>query len=177
VALWRPFSVCRGRRQRNFFVQRLGQLRTADANAFLLFDLGAQPADRPVAPVGHRRFQQRRGHTQRRFTFHRGRAGRHAGLQRLGTVAHKVAAPQPDRVFSHTKRLGDARAGPAGQRQQHGTRPIRLAAISRAGKRLQRRMLLLTCHQWRSSAHAHHPRIGADRESTRQPLVNHAEAA
>ena len=26
VAIWRPFSVCRGRRQRNFFSQRLGQL-------------------------------------------------------------------------------------------------------------------------------------------------------
>ena len=97
-------------------------------------DLGAQPGDRPVAPVGHRRLQQRGGHTQRRFALHRRRAGRHAGLQRRRTAAHEVAAPQPDRVFAHAERLGDARAGPAGQRQQHGTRAVRLAAITRAGQ-------------------------------------------
>jgi len=37
----------------------LAQLRPADADAFLLGDLGTNPDDRPVAPVGHRRFQQR----------------------------------------------------------------------------------------------------------------------
>src|SRR5271168_3689149 len=30
----------------------------ADANALARFDLGAQPRDRPVAPVGHRFLQQ-----------------------------------------------------------------------------------------------------------------------
>src|SRR5277367_2841276 len=51
-AIWRPFSVCRGRRQRNFFSQGLGQLRTADAHALARFDLGAKAGDRPVAGFG-----------------------------------------------------------------------------------------------------------------------------
>ena len=89
AALWRPFSVCRGRRQRNFFSQRLGQLRTADADALPRFDLGAQAGDRPVAPVGHRFLQQGGDDAQCGFTLHRGRAGRHAGLQRRDTAAVK----------------------------------------------------------------------------------------
>ena len=40
------------------FSQGLGQLRTADAHALARFDLGAKAGDRPVAPVGHRFFQQ-----------------------------------------------------------------------------------------------------------------------
>ena len=41
-----------------FFAQGLGQLRAADAHALTRFDLGAQPGDRPVAPVGDRFPQQ-----------------------------------------------------------------------------------------------------------------------
>ena len=99
--------------------------------ALARFDLGAQPRDRPVAPVGHGFLQQGRDHAQSRFTLHRGRAGRHAGLQRLDAAAHEVAAPQANRVFAHAERLGDPRTGPAGQRQQHGAGPVRLAAITR----------------------------------------------
>ncbi len=42
---------------------------------------------------------------------------------------HEVTAPQANRVSAHAERLGDPRAGPAGQRQQHGAGPVRLAAI------------------------------------------------
>src|SRR5271166_750425 len=58
-----------------FFSQGLGQLRTADAHALARFDLGAKAGDRPVAPVGHRFFQQGGGHAQGGFTLHRRRAG------------------------------------------------------------------------------------------------------
>src|ERR1019366_5453791 len=68
----------------------------------------------PVASVGHRLLQQGRDHTQRRFTFHRGWAGRHARLQGLYTAAREVTAPEANRIFAHTERLGDPRTGPAG---------------------------------------------------------------
>jgi len=112
-ALWRPFRVCRGRRQRNFFSQRLGQLRPADANPLSRLDLDLQPRDRPVASVGYRLLEQGRDDTQSCFTLHRGRAGRHAGLQRRNAAAHEVAAPQAYRVLAHAERLGDPRTGPA----------------------------------------------------------------
>ena len=51
---------------------------------------------------------KRRGHPQRRFTLHSSPApGRAPQCPR--TVAHEVAAPQPDRVFSHAECLGEAR--------------------------------------------------------------------
>ena len=84
-----------------FFSQRLGQLRTADANTLARFDLGAQAWDGPVASVGHELLQLRRDHTQRRFTLHRGGAGRHARFQRLNTAACEVTAPQANRVVAH----------------------------------------------------------------------------
>jgi len=46
------------------------------------------------------------------------------------TAAREVTAPEANRVFAHAERLGDPRTGPAGQRQQHGARPVRLAAIT-----------------------------------------------
>ncbi len=64
--------------------------------------------------------------------------GRDAGLQRLDAAARKVAAPQANRVLAHAERLGDPRAGPSRQRQQHRPRPIRLAPIARKRQRLQR---------------------------------------
>jgi len=67
--------VCRGRRQRNFFSQRLGKLRAADANTLALSDFRAQARDCPVLPVGHRFFQQRPHHAQRHLAFHRRRPG------------------------------------------------------------------------------------------------------
>ena len=42
----------------------------------------------------------------------------------------KSAAPQANRIFAHAKRLRDLGAGPTGQRQKDGTRPVRLAAIA-----------------------------------------------
>ena len=46
-------SACGAAAAAGLFVQRLGQLRTADVYAFPLCDLGAQPGDRLVAPVRH----------------------------------------------------------------------------------------------------------------------------
>ena len=131
AATWRPFSVCRGRLQRRLFSQRLGKLRPADANALTRLDLDLQPRDRPVAPVGYRLFEQGRDDTQGRFTLHRGRTGRHVGLQPLHAAAHEGAAPQANRVLAHAERLGDPGTRPAGQRQQHSARSVRLAAITR----------------------------------------------
>ena len=102
AAIWRPFKVCRGRRQRNFFSQRLGQLGSADADPRTRFDFGAQPGDCPIAPIGHGFLQQGRDHTQRCFTLHRGRAGRRVGLERRNAAAQEVAAPQANRIFAHT---------------------------------------------------------------------------
>ena len=48
--------------------------------------------------------------------------------------AVKSAAPQANRIFAHAKRLRDLGAGPASQRQKHGARPVRLAAITRTGQ-------------------------------------------
>jgi hypothetical protein len=98
-------------------------------------------------------------------------------LQRLDAAAHEGTPPQPNRVFAHAERLGDPRAGPASQRQQHGTRAVRLAAIARAGQNHQRCSLRLARRERRFSRHVLHLRIGADRESTLQALVNHAESA
>jgi len=80
-------------------------------------------------PVGHRSLEQGRDDTQGRFTLHRGRTGRHVGLQRLHAAAHEVAAPQTNRILAHAERFGDLRAGPASQRQEHGTRPVGFTAI------------------------------------------------
>ena len=160
-ALWRPFRVCRGRRQRNFFSQRLGQLRPADANPLSRLDLDLQPRDRPVASVGYRLLEQGRDDTQSCFTLHRGRAGRHAGLQRRNAAAHEVAAPQAYRVLAHAERLGDPRTGPASQRQQHSARSIRLAAITRTRQDCERPSLFFGRRQPRNSSHALPPRINA----------------
>ncbi len=176
-AIWRPFSVCRGRRQRNFFSQRLGQLRTADANTLTRFDLGAQAGDGPVAAVGHRLLQQGRDHTQCRFTLHRGRAGRHVRFQRLNTAAGEVAAPEANRVFAHAERLGDPRTGPAGQCQQHGACPVRFAPITGAGKRRKRGALFVGCRERRLSSHVLPLRIGAGTESEPHALVNRPDSA
>ena len=77
-----------------FFSQGLGQLRTADAHALARFDLGAKAGDRPVAPVGHRFFQQGGDDAQGGFTLRRRRARRDAGLQRCDTAGgEKFGAP------------------------------------------------------------------------------------
>jgi hypothetical protein len=109
-------------------------LRAADAHTLARFDLGAKTGDRPVAPVGYRLFQQGGDDAQGGFTFHRWRARRDAGLQCCDIADSEVAAPQAHRIFAHAKRLRDLGAGPTSQRQKHGARPVRLAAITRTGK-------------------------------------------
>jgi hypothetical protein len=111
--------------------------------------------------------QQGRDHTQRRFTLHWGRAGRHAGFQYLDTAIREVTVPEANGVFAHAERLGDPRAGPAGQRQQNGACPVRFAAITRAGERYQGGALFVGCRERRFSGHVMLLRIGDDRESER----------
>jgi hypothetical protein len=152
-------------------------LRTADAHALLCLDLGAQPRDRPVAPVGHRRRQQRRDHTQSRFALHRSRPRCDAGLQRIDAAVHKGAAPQAHRVFAHPERLGDPGAGPAGQRQQYGAGTIRFAALAGTGQDEQAGALFLGGRERRFASHVLHLPIGAPSESDFQALVNPAESA
>ena len=69
-------------------------------------------------------------------------------------------------VSSRTpKRFSDPRTGPARQRQQHGTRPIRLPAIARPRKRHQGDPLFgARCNQ-RLSTHTAPIQIGANTES------------
>jgi len=92
-------------------------------------------------------------------------------------AAHEIAAPQADRVFAHPERLGNPRAGPTGQRQQHGAGPVRLAAITRASQGYQSASLFLGCRERRFSSHALHLRIGAVSESDRKSLVNQPDPA
>jgi hypothetical protein len=110
----------------------------------------------PIAPIGHGRFQQGRDPAQSRFAFRRDRAGRHAGLQRRNVPAHEVAAPQANRIFAHAKRLRDLGARPTSQRQKHRSRPVRLAAISRTGKRQEAGALFIAHRNRRLSRHAIH---------------------
>ena len=176
-AVWRPFSVCRGRRQRNFFAWRLGQLRTADPHPLAGVDLGAQPGNGPVRPVRHRRLQQRHRHPQRRLALHRGRPWRHSRPQCRNTAARIVAAPQPHRVFANAERLPNPRTGPTRQRQQHRPRPVRLAAIMRHRQSLQRQPLLRTCRHRRLARHPAHPRSDLNSESQTYPLGKPSEPA
>jgi hypothetical protein len=152
-------------------------LRAADAHARLRLDLGAQARNGPVRPIGDRRLQQRRDHAQRCLALHRRRAGRHRRFEGRHAIAHEVAAPQPHRVLAYAEGLRDARARPAGQRQQHRTRPIRFAAIPRSGQSYQHRALFLGCQEWRLPGHALLLQIGAGSESARQALVKLRESA
>ena len=178
LCVCRPFSVCRGRRQQNFFSQGLGQLRTADAHALARFDLGAKAGDRPVVPVGYRLFQQRSDDAQGGFTLHRRRPGRDARLQRRDAAGGEVAAPEPNRILAHAKRLRNLRAGPARQRQKHGARPVRLPAITRASQSQKGGALLIARHNRRLPAMPHTMQITCGSESQKTyPLVNQTESA
>ena len=99
---------------------------------------------RPIVSVGNGRLEQRCRHTQRRFRLDGGRSRGRAGLERLDAAANKVAAPQPHRILANPERFRDPRAGPTRQSQQHGSRPIRLAAIARNRQGSQCRLLLFT---------------------------------
>lgn len=178
AATCRPFSVCRGRRHRNFFAQRLGQLRAADLHARTRLDFfAAQPGDCPVRAVGNRLCQQRQGDTQGRLTLHRRRARCEGGFQCRDTAFHEVAAPKPHRVFAHAEGLADLRAGPTSHRQQHRTRPIRLATVARTRQRLQFSPLCFGRGKRRSSGHRQHLQIGVATQSPPHSLVNPADSA
>ena len=155
LAVWRPFSVCRGRRPAELF------FRNALDNCERLM----RTPSRAVAPVCHRFLEQGRGHAQSRFTLHRGRTGGHARFQRLDTAVGEIAAPEANRIFPHAERLGDLWAGPTRQRQQHGARPVGFSTISGAGQSHQGAALFVACRNRRLSRHATHLRIGADSES------------
>ena len=92
-----------------FFSQGLGQLRTADAHALARFDLGAEAGNRPVAPVGHRFFQQRGDDAQGGFTLHRRRAWRDAGLQRCDTAGGEVDVLVTDQLPSYAAAKSELR--------------------------------------------------------------------
>ena len=85
------------------------------------------------------------------------------------TAAAEIAAPQPNRILAHAERLGDPRTGPARQRQQHGARPIRLAAITRPRKSRQGHTLFVARRNRRLSRHAAHLKSeqAANRQTTR----------
>jgi hypothetical protein len=170
--------VCRGRRQRNFFSQGLGQLRTADAHALARLDLGAKAGDRPVAPVGHRFFEQGGGDAQGGFTLHRRRPRRDARLQRRDAAAGEIAAPEPNRILAHAKRLRNLRTGPARKRQQHGARPVRLPTIARTGQSRKGGALFTARHNPRLPSHAtHHANQRRSEAQKTYPLVNQTESA
>ena len=63
---------------------------------------------RPVAPVGHRFFQQGGDDAQGGFTLARRRASRDGGLQRCDTAGGEVAAPQGEHVPSQHARNASA---------------------------------------------------------------------
>jgi hypothetical protein len=88
-------------------------LRAAYAHTLARLDLGAKAGDRPVAPVGHRFFEQRGGHAQGGFARHRRRPRRDARLQRRDAEGGEVAAPEPNRILAHAKRLRDLGTDPA----------------------------------------------------------------
>ena len=129
VALWRPFSVWRGPPPAELFLcnaldscERL--MRTPSRSAISARSREIVQLRRSATGASSNGAATRNAAS----LFTGAGPGATRGLQRLRAVAHEVAAPQADCVFTHAKCLGDVRARPAGQRQQHGTRPIRLAA-------------------------------------------------
>ena len=79
--------------------------------------------------------------------------------------------------WPHAERLGDPRAGPAGQREQHGACPVRLAAITRAAQRHKGGALFVGCRERRLSLQPYTLQIGAGSESQKTyPLVSQTES-
>jgi hypothetical protein len=83
--------VCRGVANGTFFRNALDNCERL--NAFLGLDLGAKSGDGPIAPIRHRLFEQRCGHPQGSFAFHRRRTGGGTGLQGLDTSASEITPP------------------------------------------------------------------------------------
>ena len=97
--------------------------------------------------------------------------GRHRRFERRHTIAHEFAAPKPHRVLAYAEGLRDARARPAGQRQQHRTRAIRFAAIPRPGQSHQHRALFLGRQEWRVPGHMPCTSDRSRQQIGHQPLV------
>ena len=100
------------------------------------------------------------------------------GLQCRNAAAHKVAAPQANRIFAHAKRLRDLGAGPTSQRQKHRSRPVRLAAITQPAraKRPARCSSLVATGDFPAMSYT--SRIGAGSQPQKAyPLVSRTEFA
>ena len=162
LAIWRPFKVCRGRRQRKFFFAALLESCDGPMSTPSRFLISAMRR----GIVQFRRLatgacKQRHAHPQRGLSLHRRRACIYAGLDRLDATAREIATPQPHRVLTHTEHLGNPHAGPAIERQQYGARPIGLAAIARNRQSFQPTALLITRLHRRFACHVPLPRISA----------------
>jgi len=83
-----------------------------------------------------------------------------ARTRAIGIIAAARSGDDPA-----AERLCDTRTGPARERQEHGTRPIRFATITRGSERLQRLLLLFARRHRRFARHAQPPRINARTES------------
>jgi hypothetical protein len=118
-------------------------LRAADANTLARFDCSAQAGNRPIRPVGHRLFEQRHDHAQRRCALHRRRPRRDGCFQEVYAAFGEIAAPQPNRILPHAECLSDPRTAPAGQGQPHGARPVSFSTITRTGQSRQRDALFV----------------------------------
>jgi hypothetical protein len=86
-----------------------------------------------------------------------------------------LAAPQPNCILAHSERLGDPRTGPARQRQQNGTRPIRFVTITRPRQRHQGNPLLVARHNLPPMTHPAES-VPAANQNT-HPLVKPSEPA
>ena len=137
------------------FSQGLGQLRTAGAHALARFDPGAKAGDRPVAPVGHRFFQQGGYDAQGGFTLHRRRARRelvsalrHRRRCRSATGEPYLRARQtPRRSWSWSNQpASKGRRAPGPPRRDHVNRQEPEAGalfIARRNRRLSRHAIHL----------------------------------
>ena len=121
---------------------------TAYAHALARFDLGAEAGNRPVAPVGHRFFQQGDDDAQGGFTLHRRRAWRNAGLQRCdtaggGSLRHRrtVSSRTPNASAilelvqpASVKSTARARsASPRSRKSPRAKRPARCSSLAVTG--------------------------------------------
>jgi hypothetical protein len=111
------------------FAKRRGELRLRDSHALLRCYLIGQTRQGPVDPVRHRRRQERLGNAQGRLRLHRLRPRQGPGFQGLDAAAHEFASPQADGVFAHAVGFRNARTGPALERQQDASGPVRLGPV------------------------------------------------
>ena len=116
-AIWRPFSVCRGRRKRNRLLIA-GSWRAASGDLYALFgcDLVGKASQRPVGSICDRLRQKRPGDPECGLSLQRRWSRSNARLQHINPTTHKLTAPKPNRILAHAKCLCDSTAGPAIER-------------------------------------------------------------